>query len=78
MPITDANDGRTADDYPFEASPSTDTYAGAELNHAPDAHQADEYHRPPADRDLDALDTGVSRTVIRPATRDAGRREVAL
>jgi hypothetical protein len=47
---TDADDGRTADDYPPESSPSTDTFAVAELNHAPDAHTASEYHEPPPSR----------------------------
>jgi len=45
---TDADDGRTADDYPIESSPSTDTFAVAELNQAPDAHTASEYHEPPS------------------------------
>jgi hypothetical protein len=44
------DDGRTADDYPLEHSPSTDTFAVAELNHAPDAHTASEYHEPPSRR----------------------------
>lgn len=50
------DDGRTADDYPLEASPSTDTYAVAELNHAPEAHKVSEYHEPPVDLEvIDAM-----------------------
>lgn len=64
---SDADDGRTADDYPIESSPSTDTYAVAELNHAPEAHKMSEYHEPPADLE-----------VIETMLRDSSRLEVAL
>jgi hypothetical protein len=46
-----AHDERSTDPdhYPLEASPSTDTFAVAVLNHAPEAHKMSEYHKPPAD-----------------------------
>lgn len=64
---SDADDGRTADDYPIESSPSTDTYAVAELNHAPEAHKMSEYHEPP--EHLENIETML---------RDSSTLEVAL
>jgi len=64
---TDADDGRTADDYPLEASPSTDTDAVAEVMHAEDAHTASEYHEPPAHLE-----------VIETMLQDSSTLEVAL
>ena len=53
--------------------------AVARAYHAPGAHRAEEYRCPPGERDLLAdLDAGVTRTVVRPATPDTVRREVAL
>jgi hypothetical protein len=63
---SDNDDGRTADDYPTESSPSTDTYAVAELNHAPEAHKMSEYHEPPADLEVITM------------LRDSSTLEVAL
>lgn len=66
---TDADDGRTADDYPLESSPSTDTFATIELNHAEDGHTVSEYHEPPAD-----LEDSTTTIMF----RDSSTLEVAL
>jgi hypothetical protein len=67
------------DDLPIEFPPSIGYAAVARAYHAPGAHRAEEYHRPPGERDLlDDLAAGVTRTVVRPATTDTPRREVAL
>jgi len=50
MTDTLPDDGRTADDYPREPSPSTGTFETAEVMNAPDAHTASEYHEPPSRR----------------------------
>jgi len=53
--------------------------AVARAYHAPGAYRAEEYRRPPGERDLlDDLAAGVTRTVVRPSTPDTARREVAL
>jgi len=40
---TTRDDGRTDPDrYPLESSPSTDTFATVELNHAPNGHAVSE------------------------------------
>jgi hypothetical protein len=63
------NDGRIADDYPLEASPSTDTFAVAELNHATNAHVAD----------AGGLDTDPERPLFEIMLRDTSLTlEVAL
>ena len=61
------DDGRTADDYPTESSPSTGTFETAEVMDAPDAHTASEYHEPPAHLE-----------VIETMLRDSSTLEVAL
>lgn len=68
-----------SDDRPTDSPPSTGYAAVARSNHAPGAYHAEEYRRPPGERDLLAdLAAGVTRTVVRPATPDTARREVAL
>jgi hypothetical protein len=66
-PTTHAERSTDPDNYPLEPSPSTDTFATAEVNHAPDAHTVSEYHEPPAD--LEEFDTML---------RDSFTLEVAL
>jgi hypothetical protein len=46
---THAERSTDPDNYPLEPSPSTDTFAVAVLNHAPEAHKMSEPHKPPAD-----------------------------
>ena len=63
----------------YQLPPAGGPSAVARAYHAPGALRAEEYRRPPGERDLLAdLDAGVTRTVVRPATPDNTRCEVAL